>query len=273
MFIDCAPGGFNNLGAWTNRNNAPYVSVENLNGLITFDPGFAPDYILSMNQASGIAYFDLYNMLANTNNYLGSDLSSILLGYQANGAQFNFTQGFEFAIPMSALGNPSGTIKVFLMLVNDPGLGNPAATFLSNQFLTHANSGESNYGDGFIDFGAAAPNPISYSLSADCYSETCVNVSPSISPTTGFTYTPRVCSTDPDIAPSPVSGFTSGGTYTSTAGLTINSSTGLIDVSASLPGTYTVTYTIPASGCNPTGSSTFSVTIDPLPLTTPIYHD
>jgi hypothetical protein len=273
MFIDCAPGGFNNLGAWSPRNNAPYVSVENLNGLITFDPGFDPDYILSMNEASGIAYFDLYDMQGNSNNYLGSDISSTLLGYQANGAQFNNSQGFEFAIPMNDLGNPSGTIKVFLMLVNDPGLGSSAATFISNQFLTHANDGESNYGDGFIDFGAAAPNPISYSLSADCYSETCVSVSTSTTPVTGFTYTPKVCVNDPDIGPSPTTGFTTGGTYSSTAGLSINASTGLIDVSASLPATYTVTYTIPASGCNPLGSSTFSVTIDPLPLTTPIYHD
>ncbi|WP_156112525.1 hypothetical protein, partial [Lacinutrix jangbogonensis] len=34
-----------------------------------------------------------------------------------------------------------------------------------------------------------------------------------------------------------------GGTFTSGAGLSINASTGVIDVSVSTPGTYTVTYT------------------------------
>jgi hypothetical protein len=172
---------------------------------------------------------------------------------------------------MNSLGNPSGSMKAFLMLVNDPGIGPP--TFLSNQFLTRANAGESNYADGFVDFGFAEPDPISYSLSADCYSETCVTVIASVVPVTNFTYTPRVCSTDPDISPSPNSGFTIGGAFSSTAGLSINSSTGLIDVSASTPGTYTITYSILAGGCNPAGSSTFSVTIDPLPTTTSIYHD
>jgi len=41
---------------------------------------------------------------------------------------------------------------------------------------------------------------------------------------------------------------TAGGTYSSTAGLTINSSTGAITPSTSAAGTYTVTYNIPASG-------------------------
>ena len=43
---------------------------------------------------------------------------------------------------------------------------------------------------------------------------------------------------------------TTGGTYSSTAGLNINSSTGAINPSASTAGSYTVTYTIAAAaGC------------------------
>jgi hypothetical protein len=43
---------------------------------------------------------------------------------------------------------------------------------------------------------------------------------------------------------------TTGGTYSSTAGLSIDSSTGTIDVAASTPGTYTVTYTmLPTTYC------------------------
>ncbi|MEX0635670.1 MAG: hypothetical protein WD135_02805, partial [Ferruginibacter sp.] len=213
LFIDCQPGGFNNLGGWVNRNMAPYVSVENLNGLITFDPGFSPDFILCMNQANGEAFFDLYDMQNNINYYLGSDISSALvnsnlLGYQANGGSGIIDQGFEFAVPLSFLGNPTGTISTFAMLVNDPGLGSLVATFVSNQFLTPAGDSQNNYGDGFIDFGAAEPNPIDFSLGADCYSETCIVVTPALTPTTSFTYTPKVCSDAADIGPTGESGFT-----------------------------------------------------------------
>ena len=65
-----------------------------------------------------------------------------------------------------------------------------------------------------------------------------------------------------------------GGTYSSAAGLSINSTTGEIDPSASTPGNYTVTYAVPANGAcasfnvtttvditaAPTGSMTYSET-------------
>ncbi|OWY24345.1 T9SS C-terminal target domain-containing protein [Sphingobacteriales bacterium UPWRP_1] len=59
---------------------------------------------------------------------------------------------------------------------------------------------------------------------------------------------------------------TTGGTYSSTAGLTINSSTGAITPSSSTPGTYTVTYTIAAAGSCAAVSTTASVTITALPV-------
>lgn len=58
-----------------------------------------------------------------------------------------------------------------------------------------------------------------------------------------------------------------GGTYSSTTGLTINSTTGVINPSTSTPGTYTVTYAIAASGVSPYNcaavNTTTSVTISP----------
>jgi hypothetical protein len=57
-----------------------------------------------------------------------------------------------------------------------------------------------------------------------------------------------------------------GGTYSSTAGLTINGTTGVINPSTSTPGTYTITYAIAASGTSPYAcaavSATTSVTIN-----------
>ncbi len=61
-----------------------------------------------------------------------------------------------------------------------------------------------------------------------------------------------------DTDPTPTITGLAGGTFSSTAGLSINASTGQVDVSASTPGTYTVTYT--TSGTCP-NSSAVSITV------------
>jgi hypothetical protein len=59
-----------------------------------------------------------------------------------------------------------------------------------------------------------------------------------------------------------------GGTYSAPSGLSINPVTGAITPGTSTAGTYTVTYTIPASGGCGTVQVTTSVTINPLPVPT-----
>jgi hypothetical protein len=54
---------------------------------------------------------------------------------------------------------------------------------------------------------------------------------------------------------------TTGGTYSSTTGLSINASTGAVTPSASTAGTYTVTYTLAASGGCSAGTTTATITI------------
>jgi hypothetical protein len=267
LFLDTKVGGFNSLASWTNRTNAPYYSIENLNSGIAFDPGFAPDYILGINQALGITYFDLYDMQNNTNVFLGDDISSNFLGYTPNAGTGNYDTGFEFAVPMSAISNPVGSIKAFVMLVNDPGIS--VSTTLSNQFLTRANSGELNYGNGAVDFGSAAPNPITYSLSPECSTQTCIIASASATSVTGFSYISPLCQNASNPSPTFVSGYSPGGTFSANSGdLSINPSTGIINLAGSLPGTYIITYSIAASSCSPAGSSTFSFTINA--STTPV---
>ena len=61
---------------------------------------------------------------------------------------------------------------------------------------------------------------------------------------------------------------TAGGTYSSTAGLTINAATGAITPSTSTAGTYTVTYTMAAAGGCAAQTATTSVTITALPVAT-----
>ncbi|UMB53477.1 choice-of-anchor L domain-containing protein [Lutibacter sp. A64] len=61
--------------------------------------------------------------------------------------------------------------------------------------------------------------------------------------------------------PTPTISGLAGGTFSSTTGLVINANTGAIDLSASTPGTYTVTYSTGTAGTC-TNSSTDSVTIN-----------
>ena len=88
-----------------------------------------------------------------------------------------------------------------------------------------------------------------------------ITISSTVTPVTGFSYTTPVCSNAASQSPTLVSGFTSGGTFSSTAGLSINSTTGVIDVAASTPGSYNVAYNIAASGCQLAGSNNASITI------------
>src|SRR5690554_7851922 len=57
----------------------------------------------------------------------------------------------------------------------------------------------------------------------------------------------------------------SGGTFTSTTGLTIASGTGSVDLASSTPGIYVVTNTIAASGSCAASSETFSITVKETP--------
>src|SRR4029450_4435413 len=61
-----------------------------------------------------------------------------------------------------------------------------------------------------------------------------------------------------------------GGTYSSTAGLTINAASGDVDLVASTPGTYTVTYSFGNGTC--TNTTTTTITINALPVATIAYN-
>jgi Secretion system C-terminal sorting domain/PKD-like domain len=156
VYIDSKPGGFTNGGY--NKVNAP-GGANSFNAGSTFDAGFEPDYCLAINTTGGTNhYVDLFTLAstpaAGTNNYLGNPGS----GTTTIGANPSFsgtTQGYEIAIPNSALGGGSGTVKMFAMLMGGGG-------YLSNLFMTPAGATDGNYASGPIDFAAAAPNPVSF---------------------------------------------------------------------------------------------------------------
>ena len=87
-------------------------------------------------------------------------------------------------------------------------------------------------------------------------------------PTASISYATPFCSsvaTAQSVTLTGTGGYT-GGVYSAPAGLTINSATGAITPSTSTPNTYTVTYTIAASGGCAAVTATTSITITALPI-------
>jgi large repetitive protein len=75
------------------------------------------------------------------------------------------------------------------------------------------------------------------------------------SPVTDFSYYSPVCQGDTSATPVPETDFTSGGIFSSTAGLVLNPNTGIVDLTLSKPGNYIIKYAVAAGDCNPAGSS------------------
>lgn len=134
---------------------------------------------------------------------------------------------------------------------------------------------------GEINVGSSAPGTyaITYNAtgSAACPtsgSSSTVNLTITSSPDASFSYSQAAyCASAID--PAPVFGAgASGGVFSSTTGLNINASTGVVDLSTSTAGTYTVTNSIAASGSCPATSSVSTITVNPLPLVTlPAFDD
>jgi hypothetical protein len=127
---------------------------------------------------------------------------------------------------------------------------------------------------GAVDLSSPAGNyTVTYTIAAGggCSAfvvTTPITINLSSVPITGFSYATPVCKNGTNPVVLPVSGFTAGGTYTSTTGLSINSATGAIDLALSTPGSYTVTYIVPATICGPIGTSTAAIVIKALPTAT-----
>lgn len=120
-----------------------------------------------------------------------------------------------------------------------------------------------------VDNSTAGTYTITHSVPGTCPSTTNVNVTLTSNPDASFTYAQGAyCSDATD--PVPVFGTgASGGVFSaSPSGLNINSNSGLIDLSASTAGTYTVTNNIAAVGSCPASSENFTVVVNALPNVT-----
>jgi len=115
--------------------------------------------------------------------------------------------------------------------------GNPGGTFSSTTGLVI----DSNSGLITVATSTVGNYVVTYSVTGACPSSSNANVAITAADDASFTYgASSYCQNGSDPAPA-ITGTT--GTFSSTTGLSISASTGVIDVSASTPGTYNVTYT------------------------------
>lgn len=157
VFIDDGrPGGQNTFNVASGGTTA-------MNGSV-FSPGFNATFSVNVNTYAGIMYPNVYDLTLGTGGYTGSgipDSGGTISGAPAgNGIQLavnessaagsgvntapgalTVTTGWEMAIPLSLLGNPS-SVEV-LADIN----GNPD-NYLSNQFLPGLPDGTGNLGGG-----------------------------------------------------------------------------------------------------------------------------
>ena len=82
-----------------------------------------------------------------------------------------------------------------------------------------------------------------------------------VTPVVDFTYdTTAYCTSGANPIITTAAGFTTGGTFTATpTGLTIDSTTGEINLATSLQGTYVISYNLPRVGCALAGSSNYTI--------------
>ena len=83
-----------------------------------------------------------------------------------------------------------------------------------------------------------------------------------------FSYTTPVCydATSGNPMPIKADGFSPGGTFTATAGITINATTGEIDLSTNPEGDFEITYTLLASACNDGGTFSAPISLNTAPV-------
>ncbi|MDB5190566.1 MAG: C-terminal target protein [Segetibacter sp.] len=123
-----------------------------------------------------------------------------------------------------------------------------------------------NLSNGVVDLGASTPGPyiVSYIIPASGGCPVFVhhtNITIVAAPAASVSYTGSPFCSAASIGAASITG-TSGGTFSSTTGLTINATTGAVQPVTSTPGTYTVTYSIPAVGTCAAFATTTSVTIN-----------
>jgi gliding motility-associated-like protein len=139
--------------------------------------------------------------------------------------------------------------------------GRPGGTFTSSPsgLVINSSTGQINLSASFIN-----TYKVTYETNGPCpqsFSTTVTIVSMAVA---DFTYAGPYCLTAPNPSPAYLNGGSAGVFSSSPGGLALNPATGVINLSLSTPGTYTVTNTITGGGCLPV-SFTATVVINATP--------
>lgn len=221
-------------GTWTaHADNPTSTVIGNASGNNTTITGFG---------AQGVYHFDwntAYCTSTLTINFAGQEPPSPVI------ANVTYCQGQQ-ADPLTADALPGNTLNWY----PDDGAGGPptpstAATGTTTYYVSQTSA----------DGCESIAEPLT------------VTVNTATAPVTGFSLPADTCHDGGNITPTTSAGFTGGGQFSSTAGLTIDPATGEINVAASTPGNYTVTYEIieDLSICRIGGSSTADIIINDTP--------
>ncbi|WP_178984200.1 choice-of-anchor J domain-containing protein [Winogradskyella helgolandensis] len=130
---------------------------------------------------------------------------------------------------------------------------------------------DSNTGAIDLSTATAGSHEVTYTVEADeanCsdagLTTTTIEITASTTPVTDFSYAEDIyCADSSSILPELVAGFATGGTFSAESGLSINTTTGEINVASSTLGNYNVAYEIAedVSSCIENSTSTFNITI------------
>lgn len=139
--------------------------------------------------------------------------------------------------------------------------GSIAGNFFSNQSGIIVNSST-----GSVDVSATTPgtykvyNEVNPNNACPVHLDS-ANLTISAQPVADFDFNPQYCQSEPNPSPTFINGGTAG-SFFSTSGLVfVSSSTGQINLSASTPGNYTITNTVPASNGCPAVSASDNIAI------------
>ncbi len=147
---------------------------------------------------------------------------------------------------------------------------NPTITGIAGGTFSSTAGLSINASTGQVDVSASTPGSytVTYTTNGPCPNSSNVNLSINSLDNASFSYgAASYCSNDSD--PTPTITGLAGGTFSSTTGLSINASTGQVDVSASTAGSYTVTYTTAGTCPN---SSNVNLSINGVASTPTITH-
>lgn len=149
----------------------------------------------------------------------------------------------------------SSTLCVGGTNVSPSTIASPGGTFSSTAGLSiNASTGEIN-----LSTSVAGTYVVTYTTNGTCSSTSTKTITITNAPNASFSYpSTSFCANASNPVPNLVG---SAGVFSSSTGLSINASTGEVNLAASTPGTYTVTNTINTSGC-PIATDQATITIN-----------